>query len=271
MNEHFASSPSNAVDNPSADAAGSKTIPTVSLYGIPVSKLNMKETVHVLSNAIKRRQIHHIITANPIMLMTALDQPEYHKMMRSAELIVPDGTGVVWAAEYVGEPVKERVTGIDLVNELMKAGELERWRVYLLGATTEVIEAAANRLQSRFPAIRIVGYRDGYFEPEEDQAVIEAIRDTQPDILLVGRSASTQEPWIAKYKHELQIPVVMGVGGTFDVLSGRLKRAPRLFQRLRLEWLFRLLQEPSRFKRMLVLPKFALKVMRDREKVLKSR
>lgn len=270
MNEHFASSQSNLVD-PTADASGSKAIPTVSLYGIPVSKMNMKETVHVLTDAITRRQIHHVITANPIMLMSALDQPEYFAMMRSAELIVPDGTGVVWAAEYVGEPVQERVTGIDLVNELMRAGELKRWRVYLLGATSEVIQAAAERLQSRYPAIRIVGYRDGYFGPDEDQAVIEAIRQTQPDILLVGRSASTQEPWIAQYKHELQVPVIMGVGGTFDVLSGRLKRAPRLFQRFRLEWLFRLLQEPSRFKRMLVLPKFVLKVMRDREKVLNSR
>jgi len=142
--------------------------------------------------------------------------------------------------------------------------------VYLLGASSEVIEAAAAKLQSSYPAIRIVGKRNGFFSPDEDASVIESIRATEPDILLVGRSSDKQEPWLAANKHALGVPVMIGVGGTFDVLSGKLKRAPKLFQKLRLEWLYRLLQEPWRFKRMLVLPRFALKVMRDRENVLKT-
>jgi len=233
--------------------------------------MNMKETVAYLTAAIEQRRPHHVITANPIMLMAALQDPAYHAMMRSAELIVPDGTGVVWAANRVGVPVQERVPGIDLVHELMKAGEHRRWRVYLLGATDEVIAAAARNLQAGYPAIRIVGYRNGYFGPEEDESVIEAITAAEPDILLVGRSASTQEPWIAKYKSRLNIPVMMGVGGSFDVISGKLKRAPKLFQRMGLEWLYRLMLEPWRFKRMLVLPKFALRVIRDGENVLKTK
>lgn len=248
-----------------------KSFPTVSIYGIPISKMTMKETVKVLTNAIEQRIPHQVVTVNPIIIMAALDNAQFYQDLQAAELIVPDGTGVVWAANYVGQPVQERVPGIDLVNELMKVGELKRWKVYMLGASDEVIEAAAAKLQQNHPAIRIVGYRNGFFADEEDQAVIASIREAEPDILLVGRSTDKQEPWISKYKHELNIPVMMGVGGTFDILSGNLKRAPKLFQRLRLEWLYRLLQEPKRFPRMLVLPKFALKVIRERDEVLKSR
>jgi len=246
------------------------SIPVVPLYGIPVSRMDMKETVAYLKAAIEQRSPQHVITANPIMLMGAINDPGYHAMMRSAELIVPDGTGVVWAANRVGQPVKERVPGIDLMHDLMRVGELKRWRVYLVGASDDVIEAAARKLQASYPAIRIVGYRNGYFGPDDDASVIEAIRAAEPDILLVGRSVATQEPWIAQHKHTLNVPVMMGVGGSFDVLAGKLKRAPKLFQKMKLEWFYRLLQEPWRFKRMLDLPKFALKVIRDGENALKT-
>ena len=113
--------------------------------------------------------------------------------------------------------------------------------------------------------IQFVGYRDGFFSSERDAEIIAEIKRAKPDILFVGRSAATQEPWIDKYRAELNIPVMMGVGGSFDVISGRLKRAPMLFQKLQLEWLYRLLRQPSRFKRMLDLPKFAVRVLRNRK------
>ncbi|MCR8645062.1 WecB/TagA/CpsF family glycosyltransferase [Paenibacillus sp. N1-5-1-14] len=244
-------------------------VPVVSLYGVPVSRMDMKETVAYLTSVIEAHTPHQVITANPIMLMEALNNPTYHNMMSKADLVVPDGAGVVWAANHVGQPVKERVAGFDLVQELMRTGEAKRWKVYLVGASTEVIEAAAARLKRDFPAIDMVGVRNGYFGSEEDAEVIAEIRAHNPDILLVGRSAATQEPWIAQHKEALGVPVIMGVGGSFDVLSGKLKRAPKFFQKLRMEWFYRLLQEPWRYKRMLLLPKFALKVMKDRDKVLK--
>ncbi|MFC5451406.1 WecB/TagA/CpsF family glycosyltransferase [Paenibacillus aestuarii] len=248
-------------------AAAAAAVPKVRIYGVPISKLDMKMTVAYLSDAIARRQPHQIITANPIMVMAALEDPAYMRIMQSAELVVPDGTGVVWAANYVGDPVAERVPGYDLLQELMKAGEAKGWKVYLLGASPEVIQAAAERLKASYPGIQLVGVRDGYFKDAQDEEVIADIVKAAPDLLFVGRSVATQEPWIAKYKEQLGIPVMMGVGGSFDVLSGKLKRAPKLFQKLRLEWFYRLLQEPWRYKRMLVLPKFALKVMRDKDKV----
>lgn len=247
------------------------TIPTVSIYGIPFSKLTMKETVQVLEEAVLSKQPHQVITANPIMVMAALEDQAIMKVMQEAEIIVPDGTGVVWAANYCGDPVAERVPGYDLLHELMRVGENYRWGVYLLGSTSEVIQETAVRLQQQYPAIRIVGYRDGFFGPAEDEQVIADIQQSAPDLLFVARGADTQEPWIHKYKHTLQVPVMMGVGGSFDVISGKTKRAPKLFQKLRLEWFYRLLREPSRAGRMLALPKFALKVMRDKENVIKTR
>lgn len=244
-------------------------IPTVPIFGIRVSKVDMKATVAYLTEAVRAREPHQVITANPIMVMTALENPAYLEIMKSAELVVPDGTGVVWAANYCHEPVAERVAGFDLLHELLHEGESYGWKVYLLGSTAEVIRETASRLQTKYPGIVIAGYHDGFFGPEEDEEIITGIIKTRPDLLFVARGADSQEPWIAKYKSRLNIPVMMGVGGSFDVISGKSKRAPIVFQKLRAEWLYRLLKEPTRYKRMLALPKFAVKVLRDKDKVTK--
>ncbi|OBZ07918.1 N-acetylmannosaminyltransferase [Bacillus sp. FJAT-27264] len=244
-------------------------IPTVPIFGIRVSKVDMAATVSYLTEAVQARKPHQVITANPIMVMAALDDPSYMKIMQSAELVVPDGTGVVWAANYCRQPVAERVAGFDLLHELLHAGEKYNWKVYLLGSTAEVIQETANRLQSRYPGIVIVGYRDGFFGLAEDDGVIADILEAAPDMLFVARGADSQEPWIAKYKSRLAVPIMMGVGGSFDVISGKSRRAPVAFQKMRIEWLYRLLKEPTRYKRMLALPKFAIKVMREKDKVTK--
>ncbi|MNE31701.1 putative N-acetylmannosaminyltransferase [compost metagenome] len=151
----------------------------------------------------------------------------------------------------------------------MKRGEREGWKVYLLGSTREVIEEAACRLRKQYSGVEIVGLRDGYFGTDQDDEVIRGIVNAAPDLLFVARGAETQEPWIAKHKEALGVPVMMGVGGSFDVISGRTKRAPKVFQKFRVEWLYRLLKEPTRFRRMLALPKFAIRVMREGENLTK--
>ncbi len=244
-------------------------IPTVPIFGIRVSKVDMAATVSFLTEAVHTREPHQVITANPIMVMAALENPAYMEIMKSAELVVPDGTGVVWAAGYCREPVAERVAGFDLLHELLRQGERYSWKVYLLGSTPEVIQETARRLQLQYPGIIIAGYRDGFFKPEEDEKVVEGIVAARPDLLFVARGADSQEPWIAKYKSQLAVPIMMGVGGSFDVISGKSRRAPKLFQSLRAEWLYRLLKEPTRYKRMLALPKFAVKVLREKDKVTK--
>lgn len=245
-------------------------IPTVPIFGIRVSKVDMPATVAYLTEVVSSRIPHQVITANPIMVMAALEDPAYMNIMKSAELVVPDGTGVVWAANYCNEPVAERVAGYDLLHELMRQGERYRWKVYLLGSTPEVIRETAERLQLQYPGVIIVGYHDGYFGLEEDETIVAEIVKANPDILFVARGADSQEPWIAKYKYKLGVPIMMGVGGSFDVISGKSKRAPKAFQKMRMEWLYRLLREPTRYKRMLALPKFALKVVREKDKVTKG-
>lgn len=245
-------------------------VPKVHIFGVPISKLGFKDTISLLMKAVESRKPHQVITANPIMVMAAQDNASYMAMMKKAEIIVPDGAGVVWAAGYVGNPVQERVPGIEIMQELLNIAEARGWKVYLLGASPEVIQAAADRIRADHPKIVMAGVRDGYFGADQDQEVIAEIRAADPELLFVGRSADKQEPWIAKYKDELGVPVIMGVGGSFDVISGKLKRAPKLFRQLRLEWFYRLLQEPYRYKRMLVLPKFAMKVIREKENVQKA-
>lgn len=244
-------------------------VPTVPIFGIRVSKVDMAATVAYLTEAVHTRIPHQVITANPIMVMAALEDPAYMEIMKSAELVVPDGTGVVWAANYCKEPVTERVVGFDLLHELMQQGERYGWKVYLLGSTPEVIQETAERLQLQYPRVIIAGYHDGYFGPESDDEIIAGIVKTNPDLLFVARGADSQEPWIAKHKSNLGVPIMMGVGGSFDVISGKSKRAPKVFQKMRIEWLYRLLKEPTRYKRMLALPKFALKVAREKDKVTK--
>ncbi|WP_199616799.1 WecB/TagA/CpsF family glycosyltransferase [Paenibacillus alkalitolerans] len=238
-----------------------KAFETVTLFGIPVSKMNMAQTVRYLSEAVRERRPHQVVTANPIMVMTGVEDPEFMKMLRSADMVVPDGAGLVWAAARLGKPVTERVAGYDLIQELFRVGSEEGWRVYFLGTTQDVIEAARDNVQERFPGLRFVGCRNGFFGQDEDDDVISQIVEASPDLLLVGRSTYTQDPWISKYRERLRVPVMIGVGGSFDVMSGKLKRAPGWMRRLRLEWLYRLLQEPARWRRMLVLPRFAVKVL----------
>lgn len=246
-----------------------KHIEKVSLYGVSFSRMGMDETVEYVTHVIEAGKPFQVITANPIILMTGLDHPEYHRMLREADLIVPDGTGIVWAAKYVGQPVKERVAGFDLMHRLFLEGEERGWSAYLLGTTQDTIDEAASKLKQKYPGVRIAGTHHGFFGEQDDHAIIAAIREARPDMLFVARSVATQEPWIARYKDELGVPLQMGVGGSFDIIAGKLKRAPVLFQKLRLEWFYRLLQQPSRYRRMLVLPQFALRVIREKEKVTK--
>jgi N-acetylglucosaminyldiphosphoundecaprenol N-acetyl-beta-D-mannosaminyltransferase len=242
--------------------------PAVSIFGLPFSKMDMAQTVDYLARRIGERRPTQVITGNPIMVMAALERPDYYRVMEQAELIVPDGAGIVWASRIAGDPAPERVAGFDLLHELMREGERRRWSAYLLGARQDVVGEVARRLQERYPLVRIAGFRNGYFGPEEDAAVVAAIREAAPDLLFVARDAlTTQEPWIARYKHELGVPVMMGVGGSFDVIAGRTKRAPVLFQKLGMEWFYRLLRQPARAGRMAALPRFALKVLRAGKKL----
>lgn len=223
--------------------------------------ISNEETIDEQGSA-RAQQPKHIVTANPEIVMGALADEELMQALLDADLITPDGTGIVWAADYLGQPVAERVAGYDLFHDLCRTSKEEPFSIYLLGAKEETNRKAAIKLESLYPQLQIVGRRNGYFTIEEEQAIIEEINRLQPDLLLVALGFPKQEIWIYQHKADLQVKVAIGVGGSFDVLAGTVKRAPQLWQKWRIEWLYRLLQEPSRWKRQMALPKFVLAVRR---------
>jgi len=189
--------------------------------------------------------------------MAAQHDPFFRQCINEAALAMPDGIGVVWAARYLGKPTPERVTGVDMLVDLSKQG----YRLYLLGAAPGVAEAAGERLQVLAPGLQIAGAYAGSPALAEEDEIIERVRVAQADVLCVAYGAPAQDVWIRRNLARLPVAVAMGVGGSFDFLTGRQQRAPRMMQKLGLEWLYRLYREPWRWRRMLALPKFAIKVV----------
>lgn len=235
----------------------------VNLLGASIDNLNMKETVFKIISFIKQgSKVCYVITLNPEYLYRAQDEPELMSLVHEADLVTPDGAGIVWASKVAGTPVPERVTGIDLMLNLMPVAEKEGWGIFLLGSAPGVAEEAAENLRKQHPAVNIVGTYHGYFKEDEEEAVIGLIQEAKPHLLFVALGMPRQEQWIHKHKDHLQVPVSMGVGGSLDVIAGRVERVSPWLQRVHLEWLGRLIKEPHRWRRQLVLPKFAWLVIK---------
>jgi N-acetylglucosaminyldiphosphoundecaprenol N-acetyl-beta-D-mannosaminyltransferase len=234
----------------------------VNLLGAAIDALDMQQTVERTAEFIKSSKPHFIITLNPEFLYQAQFQHRLLDLIGGADLVTPDGVGIVWACRVAGCPVPERVTGIDLLLYLTERAAREGWRIFLLGSAPGVAAEAADKLVEKYPGLQIAGTCHGYFKPEEEKDLLNRIKVSKPDLLFVALGAPRQELWIDAHLKDLKVPAAMGIGGSLDVIAGRVPRAPLWLQRLKLEWLGRLIREPSRWRRMLVLPKFALLVIR---------
>ena len=234
----------------------------VKLLGADIDALNMEETVERVAGFIRSGRPHRIITLNPEFLYRAQFENQLMELAKRADLVTPDGVGIVWACRMAGRPVPERVTGIDLMLRLVKRAATEGWRVYLLGAAPGVAEEAAERLGLKHPGLQVVGVHHGYFQGNEENEVAAEIKKAKPDLLFVALGAPKQERWIDRHLEETGAAAALGVGGSFDVVAGRAKRAPQWIRSLHLEWLSRLLKEPSRWRRQLVLPLFAWMIIK---------
>ena len=230
----------------------------VNILGITVDTYSMPETVEQIRQAVESPIPIRVVTANPEMIYASVHDQRLKSLINSAEVVTADGIGVVWAARRLGTPVRERVTGIDLVQAIFPVADAGKWRLFFLGGKPGVAEQAGNQVVQKYPGI-VWDAEHGYFSTEEEPHVLEKIRRFQPDILLVGLGAPRQEYWIAE--HLGLATVSMGVGGSFDALAGVVIRAPRRIQELHVEWLYRLWKEPRRWKRQAVLPRFVLKVL----------
>ncbi|WP_031514090.1 WecB/TagA/CpsF family glycosyltransferase [Desulfofalx alkaliphila] len=234
----------------------------IELLGAYIDALNMNETVDKLAGFVKSGRPHQVITLNPEYLYRAQGRQDLLDLVNRVDLVTADGTGIVWAAKMAGTPVPERVTGIDLMLRLCARGDYEGWRVFLLGASPGVAQEAGEKLKEQFPGLDIVGTHHGYFTDGESRRIVDLICEAKPHLLFVALGMPRQEEWIARHQPKMGVPVAMGVGGSFDVISGRKERAPLWAQRMKIEWLYRLVKEPSRFRRQLVLPKFAALVIK---------
>ncbi len=233
------------------------------LLGVPIARIDMAGALARVEQFVEEGRPHLIVTSDTPGLVRAHDDREFQEIVRSADMVTADGRGVVWMARVLGLPLRERVSGADLVERICEQAAQRGHSVYLLGAAPGVAEEAARVLQSRYPGLRVAGAQHGYFTAEEEPEVVRAIAEARPDILLVAFGAPKQEKWIRQHQAEIQAPVAIGVGGTFDVLAGRVKRAPQWMQRAGLEWLYRALREPKRLPRLWALPKLMWMTLRE--------
>ena len=236
----------------------------IRVLGVPVDRVTMEDCLARTGAFIQSGNPHLVITADASGIVQAQSDPELMRLYESADLVTPDSAGVLWAAKRQGQPLAERVSGVDIVDHVCRLSSERGWRIFFLGAAPGIAEQAAERMRLRHPGCNIVGTRHGFFPAESDEVVAAEVAQSTPDVLFVGMGIPRQEKFIRATEHIIGAKVSLGVGGSFDVFSGRVRRAPRVFQRLHLEWLWRLMQNPKKIGKVMLLPRFVSLVLRNR-------
>jgi len=238
----------------------------VIILDVPVHPVTFEDFLALVGQFIAEGKPRQVCTANPEFVMTARRQPEFMTVLQNADLVLADGVGLLWAAKRLGTELPQRVTGSDGIYLLAERAARQGWTLFLLGAQPGVAEKTAKLLAARYPGLQVVGTWPGSPRDEDYPEIARRIKAARPDILLVAYGAPKQDIWIARHKEDLSVPVSMGVGGAFDFVAGVQKRAPGWIIRLNLEWLWRLITQPWRWKRQLDLPRFAWQVVRSGKK-----
>lgn len=234
------------------------------VLGVPFDAVTMEQAVAKAKKMLTEEGQHFICTPNPEIVMEAQKDRELMNILKEADMVVPDGIGVVWASKYSETRLTERVAGYDLTQNLMAELAATGETFYFFGGAPGVASTAARKMMKKYPGLKIVGVHNGYFDEKEEKKIIQDIKTKSPSILLVGLGAPKQEKWIYDNIRLVGAKVAIGVGGSFDVMAGNVKRAPKIFQKLGLEWFHRLITQPTRWRRMMRLPKFALTVLKTK-------
>ena len=230
-------------------ADGGRSRSRIQMMGCPIDNLTMEETLLTIEGFVDSGAPHQHVVVNVDKLVKAQRDPALRQIINECALVNVDGMPVVWASRLLGKPLKERVTGVDLFDALMHRAAVRGWRVYLLGATEEVVREVHARYTDRLPQLRFAGVRNGYWTREEEPGVVADITRSQADLLFVAMGSPKKEQFLGTYQAAMRVPFAMGVGGTFDVAAGKVQRAPVWMQRSGLEWFYRFLQEPRRMFR----------------------
>ena len=242
----------------------------LNILGVKIDDVTVETATDKIFEMLKEPHSHAVYTPNSEIVYAAYKNKEFCEILNSADMLTPDGIGIVYASKILKKPLKERAGGYDIacrvIERIAESGE----KLYLFGGKPGVAEAAEEKLKEKYPFINIVGTHDGYFAPEEEKAIIDGINEKSPDILFVCLGAPLQEKWIFKNRERLSCRVMMGIGGSLDVFAGVTERAPVGWQKSGFEWLYRLIKEPKRFWRMLALPKFAITVLFKGQKYINA-
>lgn len=247
---------------PTGQTAGARD--RFAVLGIGVDRLDIVGSAARIAAFVAARTPRQVVTVNPEFVIAARRDPGFRRVLRQADLATADGMGIVWAARILGERLPERVGGVELLHQVAENAARLGHTLFLLGAQPGVATAAGEVLVRQYPGLRIVGADAGSPDPADEEMIIAMVQQARPDILFVAFGAPAQDLWIARTLPRLGVPVAIGVGGAFDYLAGRVPRAPELLQRAGLEWLYRLVIQPWRWRRMLALPRFAALVIADR-------
>jgi N-acetylglucosaminyldiphosphoundecaprenol N-acetyl-beta-D-mannosaminyltransferase len=231
---------------------------------VDIHDVTYEETLSHIARWIQEGGAHQIATVNVEFIMAAQTDGAFQQVLEQAALCVPDSVGVLWAARRQGRPLRQQVAGADLVQHIAERAAAAGWRVYFLGAAPGVAEQAAAVLAARYPGLTVAGCHAGSPAREEEAAIAGMVRAARADVLFVAYGHPRQDLWIARNQAATGAPVALGIGGAFDYIAGVVPRAPRAMRRLGLEWLFRLLRQPWRWRRQLVLPRFLWRVLADR-------
>ena len=250
----------------------------LSIMGVRIDNLSMSEVLKIAEEKIDKNEQYIIYTPNTEFIMMCQKDEEFFNLMNKSDINIPDGIGLIYAGKIKKHPLKEKVGGYDLSVNLLKMANDKGLKLYAVGGKPGVAEAAMKNIREKYPGIKIVGTQHGYFKGthlgknghEEELAVIEDINKHQPHILFVGFGAKKQEQWIEYNKNLINANIIIGNGGTLDGLAGIVKRAPDIFIKLGLEWLYRLMKEPKRIKRQVVLPIFMIKIIFGNKDIVKE-
>jgi N-acetylglucosaminyldiphosphoundecaprenol N-acetyl-beta-D-mannosaminyltransferase len=246
-------------------------VDAVNVLGVRIDDVTFDETLAQITRFIAERTPRQIATVNTEFIMAAQKDAAFRAVLNACALNLPDAAGVVWAARKMGKPVRMRVPGVDMVERIAERASRDGWKLFLLGAAEGVAQKTADVFASRYHNVQCVGVLSGSPREEDEAQIIAAVRAATPDVLFVAFGAPAQNMWIARNLSKLDAPVCIGVGGAFDFIAGVTRRAPLWMRRLNLEWLHRLLSQPWRWRRMLVLPMFAWRVWRESRAVPRDR
>ena len=241
----------------------------IRIFGVRIDNIDFKDAEEKIRGFLKGTRLETIYTPNPEIIMKARDDEKLKKILDAGSLVTPDGIGVIYASRIKKKPLKERVTGYDMSIKMLEIANEEGYSIYLLGGADGVSKKAGENISESYKNLKVVGHHNGFFkgshiglvDHEEEMEIVREINELEPDIIFVGLGFPRQELFIDNNKERLRAKLIIGNGGVMDILAGVTTRAPEIWQKLGLEWLYRLIKNPSRLGRQLILPKFLLEVI----------